>query len=810
MPVVRVGQEILVNGATASVQTDAQVTTLANGGFVVTWSDFSQGVGGAGGDTDNYAVKARVFAAGGTPVGAEIRVNSSTVDYQTLPQITALANGGFVVTWSDNSHGVGGTGGDTSGIAVKAQVFAAGGAPVGPEILVNSATTGNQYSPQITALASGGFVVTWRDSSQGVGGAGGDASSEAVKAQVFAAGGTPLGAEIRVNTATASSQDSPQITGLANGGFVVTWSDFSQGVGGAGGDTDNYAVKAQVFAPDGTPVGAELRVNTATVNHQEGPQITALANGGFVVTWRDWSTGAGGASGDNSGLAVKAQVFAANSTPVGTEILVNTETVSNQRDPQITALSNGGFVVTWEDFSQVVGGDTSGSAIKAQVFAAGGAAVGSEIRVNSATANNQLESRITALSNGRFVVTWRDESHGIGGAGGDTSGAAIKAQVFAADGTPEGGEILVNSATAFDQFDAQITALQNGGFVVTWTDFSQGVGGAGGDTTGYAVKAQVFGFELPDPPVPPVPPALPVNDFNGDGHSDILWQNTDGTAAVWTVDGTSLVAGGNVAFNPGPAWHVIGSGDFNHDGKSDILWQNNDGTIAEWFMNGTSLISGASVAFNPGPSWQAIDTGDFNGDGKADILWQNQDGAPAVWLMDGLNILSGANVGFNPGAAWHVIGSGDFNGDGKSDILWQNNDGTVAQWLMDGTSLVSGGSVAFNPGAAWHAIGTGDFNADGKADILWQNNDGTPAVWLMDGLNILSGANVGFNPGPAWHALKTGDYNADGKSDIIWQHDDGTAAVWLMDGTNVISGGNVGFNPGSSWHVVPQDHDLLV
>jgi hypothetical protein len=303
-------------------------------------------------------------------------------------------------------------------------------------------------------------------------------------------------------------------------------------------------------------------------------------------------------------------------------------------------------------------------------------------------------------------------------------------------------------------------------------------------------------------------PRPPTNDFNGNGHSDILWQNVDGTPAVWTVDGTNLVSGSNVGFNPGTDWHEIGSGDFNGDGKSDILWQHTDGTIAEWFMDGTSLISGGSVAFNPGSAWHAIGAGDFNGDGKSDILWQNADGTPAVWLMDGLNILSGANVGFNPGPAWHVIGAGDFDGDGKSDILWQNADGTPAIWLMDGTSLISGQNVGFNPGSNWHAIGAGDFDGNGKADILWQNNDGTPAVWLMDGASLVSGQNVGFNPGSNWRALNTGDFNADGKADILWQNTDGAPAVWLMDGTSLISGSNVGFNPGSNWHVIPH-HDGL-
>jgi phospholipase/lecithinase/hemolysin len=360
--------------------------------------------------------------------------------------------------------------------------------------------------------------------------------------------------------------------------------------------------------------------------------------------------------------------------------------------------------------------------------------------------------------------------------------------------------------------------LQNG--QTAWTDI------AGATSSSYTVASTDAGSELrveaffsdtngntaagASPASYTVAATNAANNFSGNGHSGILWQNADGTPAIWTMDGTNLTQGQNIAANPGPDWHVVGSGDFNGDGKSDILWQNKDGTIAEWFLNGTNLTSGGSVAFNPGPSWHAMGSGDFNGDGKSDILFQNTDGTPAVWLMNGLNILSGTNVGFNPGPDWHVIGAADFNGDGMADILWQNKDGTPAVWLMNGTNLISGANAGFNPGADWHVVGTGDFDGDGKADILWQNKDGTPAVWLMNGTNLISGANVGFNPGPSWHAVGTGDFNGDGKSDILWQNDDGTSAVWLMNGTSVISGANVGSDPGSSWHVVPQHHDVLV
>ena len=66
--------------------------------------------------------------------------------------------------------------------------------------------------------------------------------------------------------------------------------------------------------------------------------------------------------------------------------------------------------------------------------------------------------------------------------------------------------------------------------------------------------------------------------------------------------------------NPGPSWHAVGTGDFNGDGLSDILWQNSSGEVVIWEMNGTNVIGSGSLG-NPGPSWHAIGTGDFNGDG---------------------------------------------------------------------------------------------------------------------------------------------------------------------------------------------------
>jgi len=143
-----------------------------------------------------------------------------------------------------------------------------------------------------------------------------------------------------------------------------------------------------------------------------------------------------------------------------------------------------------------------------------------------------------------------------------------------------------------------------------------------------------------------VKPLAPT-DFNGDGYSDLLWQNSSGQPAIWLMNGTSPIAKASVGGNPGPKWHFKATGDFNADGDADILLQKSSGGADIWEMQGTIVIGGGSLG-NPGPDWHAVATGDFNGDGHADILWQNDDGEVDIWKMNGTTIVASGSVG-NPG-----------------------------------------------------------------------------------------------------------------------------------------------------------------
>ena len=443
----KVSGEFLVNTQTASVQAFPTITGLANGGFVVSWWDFS----GTLGDASRASVKAQLFEAGGAKVGTEFLVNTQTADDQERPTITGLSNGGFVVSWDDES----GTLGDAESTSTKAQIFDASGGKVGTEFLVNTLTNARQTDSAIASLSDGGFVVSWEDTG---GGKVGDLFLPAgIKAQIFSAAGVKVGTEFLVNTELTSRHYAPEISGLTNGAFVVSWTEFRPGSLDV---VSSNEVKAQIFSAAGTKIGAEFLVNTQTFGTQAFPTITGLTTGGFVISWND----SNGTLGDAS---IKAQVFDATGAKVGTEFLVNTQTFGDQGLPTISALTNGGFVVSWQDTSGTLG-DDSGTSIKAQVFDAAGAKVGAEFLVNTQTFSDQLYPAITGLTNGGFVVSWQDSS----GTLGDASPTSIKAQIFELNEPPEiaGDKFrFINTPENDTLVTAFIATDPNAGDTIRWS-----------------------------------------------------------------------------------------------------------------------------------------------------------------------------------------------------------------------------------------------------------------------------------------------------------------------------------------------------
>ncbi|MCB9994575.1 MAG: hypothetical protein H6873_13075 [Hyphomicrobiaceae bacterium] len=252
-----VGNETIVNSTTTGSQLSPAIAALADGGFVIAWADSAA-------DTDGYGIFQQRFDKTGALVGSETQVNTYTTLGQSEPAITALSGGGWVTSWESASQ-------DTSSYGIYQQKFDANGNPSGSETPVNTTTLSGQENPDSAGLIDGGWVDVWMSYAQ-------DGSFYGVYMQRYAANGVAVGNETQVNTTTNDKQQDPSVAALADGGFVVVWDSNLQ-------DGDLYGVYMQRYDRDGHPVGGETQVNSYTTGAQYASDVTSLADGGWVVSW---------------------------------------------------------------------------------------------------------------------------------------------------------------------------------------------------------------------------------------------------------------------------------------------------------------------------------------------------------------------------------------------------------------------------------------------------------------------------------------------------------------------------------------------
>ncbi|MDO8607286.1 MAG: cadherin-like domain-containing protein [Phaeospirillum sp.] len=432
--------EFRVNTYVLSDQTAQKMVKLADGGFVVVWQSSGQ-------DGYGYGIYGQRYTANGTAVGAEFRTNTYTTYDQITPVVTALPDGGWVVAWRSYYQ-------DGSVNDIYGQRYAASGDAMGAEFRANTYTTSDQSLPVVTALPDGGWVVVWTSSGE-------DGSGNGIYGQRYGANGAAMGAEFRVNTYTTSEQYQPVVTALPDGGWVMVWASYGQ-------DGSGYGTYGQRYAANGTAMGAEFRANTYTYSDQYQSIVTALSDGGWVVTWQSYQ--------DGSGNGVYGQRYGANGTAMGTEFRANTYTTSEQSQPVVTALPDGGWVVVWQSYGQ----DGYGYGIYGQRYTASGTAMGAEFRANTYTTSDQGLPVVAALPDGGFAVAWQSCCQGGGGYG-------IYGQRFDINGVALGSETLINASTSYGQMAPQMLALADGAYAVTWQSaYYQ-------DSSGYGVYGRVVG-----------------------------------------------------------------------------------------------------------------------------------------------------------------------------------------------------------------------------------------------------------------------------------------------------------------------------
>jgi Ca2+-binding RTX toxin-like protein len=334
----RIGEEFEVAVHSDGNHHPLIVAGLAGGGFVVLFSDYRDGQSWS-------QAQAQIFDSEGNAVSGQFEVGTNPEGGQDNLAVAALPSGGFVVTWNNGWSGKVPTVSD-----IRAQIYDSTGAKLGAEIIVPSTHNWMQRDPAVAVLEDGGFVIAFTD-----------ANGAAVLVQRFDPAGGRIGDTVRVSPNVGHLKFDPTVTGLAGGGFAISW---TEGVGYGGGDPNPMDIKVRVYNSSGSPVGDAFVAHDELLGGQRMGIVIPLEDGGFVVTWNEHPS----PDGHNRVEGVtKAQMFNALGEEVGGEIQVNAQFAEEHFLTGAAALPWGGFVVGYSDLS----GNTPGftATISARIFA---------------------------------------------------------------------------------------------------------------------------------------------------------------------------------------------------------------------------------------------------------------------------------------------------------------------------------------------------------------------------------------------------------------------------------------------------------
>lgn len=401
-----------------------------------------------GGNRDfNPASAAQVSVIASPVTGPELRINSRTTGVQDDPAIVGLA-GPFAVVWESEGQ-------DGSSFGIYGQRRAADGTRTGTEFRLNAFTPGAQTRPAVAALLSGRWVAVWESEGQ-------DGSGAGLYGRIYEADGK-AGPVFPVNAATAGNQRSPAVAGLANGSFVVAWTTDTVARMAA-------AVVVRRFNSTGAPLAPEKRVDTRTSGRSDQPAVAGLTNGGVVVAWRSVSV--------DLTSRITARRYSGSLAEVAAGFRVDTDVVRAKSSPDVAALEGGGFVIGWVSDGQ----DGSGSGVYGQRHAADGKRAGSEFRISATTRGEQTQPSLAGFPGGGFAAAWTT-------GGQDGSGSGVYLRRYDAAGDQADVTIRVNATTLRSQDEPDVATLGKRSFVVTWTSEGQ-------DTSKGGVYAQRFRLGL--------------------------------------------------------------------------------------------------------------------------------------------------------------------------------------------------------------------------------------------------------------------------------------------------------------------------
>jgi hypothetical protein len=380
-PVGESAGEIWINGpdqpGSDPNQPDADVDTTGRSIFV--WDTTPS--------TNRKDIFFRIFPADGGPPADPVLVNTYVDDAQHSPKIAINNDGSFLVVWLSAEPPE--PGDLFKRDVIRSQAFDADANPVGDEQLLSTLdpllTTANKVD--LDVLPNGEYIVVWRSNQTPIPEP--PRNDATIQGRRVGANGVPLAGQFQVNSLmTRASESWPSVTSLADGGFLVVWTQPQ--------------VHGRRFAADFTPVGDDFQINTYIDGSVSRTVVDRNGDGRVFVVWQ-------GDDESGDGTEIRGRLLSPELVPQGSAFRINTVITGDQLEPEVAEYGRGGFFVVWESWVSS-GSDIEPRSIEGRIVTGPSSFAGPQFLVNEWTDSSQHHPGLGG-KNGRIAVGWHSQSN---------------------------------------------------------------------------------------------------------------------------------------------------------------------------------------------------------------------------------------------------------------------------------------------------------------------------------------------------------------------------------------------------------------
>ena len=347
-----------------------QLASDGQGGAILTWQDNRNG---------NFDIYAQAISSTGTVKWTANGIAICTANNtQFAPQIVSDAKGGAIITWWDYRNG---------NYDIYAQAISSTGTVKWTTNGVAICTfTSGQEIPQIVSDGQGGAIIAWRDKRNG--------NDDIYTQAVNSTGNVKWATNGVAVISAAGSQSYPQLVSDGQGGAIITWQDYQNGI-----DSNIFA---QAINSAGGIKWTANGVAICTVGSNQGsPEIVSDGLSGAIISWYDCR---------NDGYYdVYAQAISSTGTVKWTANGVAICTAAfDQGSQKIVSDGKSGAIITWydlrNDYDYNIFAQAINSTGKVQ-YTANGVGV-------CTTENDQQSPNLVSDGQGGAIIAWVDNRNG--------------------------------------------------------------------------------------------------------------------------------------------------------------------------------------------------------------------------------------------------------------------------------------------------------------------------------------------------------------------------------------------------------------